>query len=158
PAVQMTQSFQAPAGSQLSFLLEQLLTQQEQSWQQGECILVEQLVTDHADVRASAEAMLELIINEAILREAHGKPAPLREFQQRFPDLAAVLHIQWEVDRALFNRLSTRRRQEDAAVAGTLSLGAGPRAASAASKAQRIGRYEIQAVLGKGGMGVAYRA
>jgi serine/threonine protein kinase/tetratricopeptide (TPR) repeat protein len=127
--------------------LEAVLHFQESLWLAGTRRPVEELLADRPELRESADALLELICNEAVLREGLGEPAPLEEFQRRFPELAERLRLQWRTDGPLASRRSARQARTGPHVPYV----GGP-------VTERIGRYEVQGVLGKGGMGVAYRA
>ncbi|MBM3982526.1 MAG: hypothetical protein FJ304_20095, partial [Planctomycetes bacterium] len=86
-----------------------VLARQEREWDHGERPLVEELLAAHPTFVDSPNAVLELICNEVVLREERGERPALSEYQQRFPDLAEPLRVQWEVDRALFSRRSAAR-------------------------------------------------
>ena len=87
--------------------LEALLEQLDSRWKSNKPIQVEQLACecfgDAYESMVDAETWLELICNEVVLREQRGERPTLVEYQSRFPGLADVLSIQWDIDRLLSN-------------------------------------------------------
>src|SRR5262249_1302815 len=108
---------------------------QRRRWEQGERVPVEAYLEQRPELAADADALLDLIVNEVVLRHERGEEASLAEYQARFPHLAAELTIQFEVDHAV------------------RSLGdAGP------GDFPEVPGYEILRPLGHGGAGVVYLA
>src|SRR5262249_8564593 len=75
-------------------LVERLLADQRQRWQRGERMPVERYLEQQPDL-ADAEHILQLILNEVILREHDGETPQLQEYQRRFPHLAEQLELQF---------------------------------------------------------------
>src|SRR5262245_1667446 len=81
-------------------LLERMLEEQRQRWQQGELLRVEACLMQQPALREDPEAVLQLVFGEVLLREQTGETPSLQEFQNRFPELAAQLKLQFAMDRA----------------------------------------------------------
>jgi hypothetical protein len=113
-----------------------LLADQRQRWEQGRRILVESYLAQFPSLGTDQEAVLDLIYNEVYLREQHGEPADLAEYVQRFPQWTAELRLQFEVHQAI---------QTSSAPATMPVTGAVP-------------GYDLLDEIGRGGMGVVYRA
>jgi serine/threonine protein kinase len=134
--------------------LTSLLADQRQRWQRGERIRVEDYDVGDPRVPADAEAILQLIYNEVILREQQGEAPQLAEYLQRFPNLADPLRLQFEVDQAILSGQllqSALKQTETARLLGSSTL-------SVAAEEVNIPNYEILGVLGQGGMGIVFQA
>jgi serine/threonine protein kinase/tetratricopeptide (TPR) repeat protein len=127
--------------------LARALAEQRDCWRRGERVPVEACLERTPDLRASAEDVLDLIYNEMLLREEAGEAPQLDEYLRRFPHLADDLQIQFEVERALDVSGADRPTFSEA----------GRPAAPAAPGAAPPG-YELLGELGRGGMGVVYKA
>jgi len=112
---------------------------QYERWQRGERPLAEEYLALLPDGPDHAQAACDIIYGEFLLREQLGQAPQSAEFRQRFPELAELLGRQLEVHRAL-------------------ALTAPRVAPPPPTTTPQIPGYEIFAEIGRGGMGVVYRA
>ena len=91
-------------------LLGLMLKHQRQAWRRGERAPVETYLAQQPELKADAQAVLDLIYNEIVLREEAGESPQLEDYLPRFPELAAELRLQFEVERAIQQRVVRDRR------------------------------------------------
>jgi WD40 repeat protein/serine/threonine protein kinase len=123
---------------------------QRQRWQSGQPLRVEDYLQALPTLKAEHEAVLDLIYNEFVLREEAGQTPTLEEYQQRFPELSGALKDQFDVHCAL--------AQERTIDQSTALDDHGFAPASPPTSGPAIPGYVILGILGRGGMGIVYKA
>jgi eukaryotic-like serine/threonine-protein kinase len=118
----------------------------------GQWVPAEAYLDAFSAIRDDAEAAVDLIFAEYLLREERGEEPPLEEFLNRFPQHAGELKLQVELHRAL--EAAGDGARDDA----TLPVGSRPEPADRPAACPELPGYEVLGILGRGGMGVVYRA
>src|SRR5262249_14560819 len=131
-----------------------LRVDQRERWSIGERVPAADYLRRFPTLRDDAEAAVELIYGEFLVREALGEAPDLEDYLREHPEYAGPLAIQIELHRALEGREEDSQADDGRANKTPRSRTEAHPVTSHTPGTPAPDGYEILEVLGRGGMGV----
>ncbi len=147
-----------------------VLAWRHQCWQLGNRVSLEAVLIQAPWLADNADAFLDLLYGEVLLREDFGESPTEDEYLQRFPNLSEQIRRQFQVHRAFLQNAPREQETDTTNYRVTVVNGtevkepeAEPnepetKSVSASDPFPKIAGFQILGIAGRGGNGVAYRA
>ena len=131
---------------------------QRDCWNQGLRLPVEHFLLENPQLIDQSDQLLDLIYSEVLLREEQGESPTIAEYRLRFPQQADALNEMFEVHEAIETGAVAVSDRSQPRAQQRSDTEPSRRATTQQLDSAELPGYEIMELVGRGGMGVVYRA
>jgi serine/threonine protein kinase len=144
-------------------LVELVKVDQERRWETGDHRFLEDYLAQWPELVGSPDVLAELVEAECLTRAILDHLPTPEELAHRFPAIARRIDLDQLAQKVVPEDFTVRIHSSNARSKETIHIGSAdtpvPRMCCGELRVGgRLGRYEIRAILGRGGMGAVYRA
>ncbi len=140
-------------------MVEVLRVDQREHWMLGQRVPAEAYLEEHPTLRENVETVCDLVYGEMLLCKELGEEPSLEDFTRRFPQLAEELKTRVELYQTRpVAPLDSARTQTESGPPTIPFPAASPALPTRDPTWPIVEGYEILSILGRGGMGIVYRA